>query len=68
MEKWVRVIYAGKEINTNFLQKILVSVLIKKVMTFLFYLFFSKSKSILTWTSSLRREVYENANELSSKT
>lgn len=68
MEKWVRVIYAGKEINTNFLQKILVSVLIKKVMTFLFYLFFNKSKSILTWKSSLRREVYENANELSSKT
>lgn len=53
MEKWVTVIYAGKEINTNFLQKILVSVLIKKVMTFLFYLFFNKSKSILTWKSSL---------------
>lgn len=68
MEKWVTVIYAGKEINTNFLQKILVSVLFKKVMTFLFYLFFNKSKSILTWKSSLRREVYENANELSSKT
>lgn len=31
VEKWVRMIYAGKEINANFLQKILVSVVLRKV-------------------------------------